>query len=77
MDIEDIIALFNRLADATQSKVPVWLVMMEMTPEEITALKQFLAKCEEKAATKDLWGEGGVEMQRILRELIEEAHRRG
>ena len=76
MDAAEVIALFNRLADAVQSKIPLWLVMIEMTPEEVAALESLLTKCEERRVScEELWRDGESEEQRILCELVKEVHR--
>jgi len=52
---EEVIAIF-KLAGAVQSKIPVLLVMIEMTPEEVAALERFLTKCEERSVScEELW----------------------
>jgi hypothetical protein len=76
MGAEEIIALLNRLADAVQSKIPMWLVMIEMTPEEVAVLDRLLTKCEERSVScEELWRDGESKEQRILCELVKEVHR--
>jgi len=56
MSAEEVIALFKRLEDAVQSKIPMWLVMIAMTPEEVAILERLLTKCEERSLSCDgLW----------------------
>jgi hypothetical protein len=71
---EEVIALFNRLANVVQSKIPLWLVMSEMTPEEVAVLERLLTRCEERSVScEELWRES--EEQRILCDLVKEVHR--
>jgi hypothetical protein len=54
----------------------MWLVMIEMTPEEVAVLDQLLTKCEERSVSSEgLWKDGESEEQRILCELVKEVHR--
>jgi len=76
MGAKEVIALYKRLADAVQSKIPMWLVMIEMTPEEVAVLERLLTKCEERSLSCDgLWRDSESEEQRILCELVKEVHR--
>ena len=76
MGAEEVIVLFNRLADAVHAKIPMWLVMIEMTPEEVAVLDRLLTKCEERSVScEELWRDGESEAQRILCELVKEVHR--
>jgi len=76
MGAKEVIALYKRLADAVQSKIPMWLVMIQMTPEEIAVLERLLTKCEERSIScEELWRNGESEEQRILFELVKEVHR--
>jgi uncharacterized protein (DUF342 family) len=62
--------------DAVHAKIPMWLVMIEMTPEEVAVLDQLLTKCEERSVSSEgLWKDGESEEQRILCELVKEVHR--
>ena len=76
MGAEEVIVLFNRLADAVQSKIPVWLVMMEMTVEEIAALERFVIRCENMSfLSEDLWKGSENEKQWMVCEMLKQAHR--
>jgi hypothetical protein len=76
MSAEEVIALFNRLADAVQSKIPMWLVMVEMTPDEVAVLERLLTKCEERSVScEELWRDSESEEQRMLCKLVKEVHR--
>jgi hypothetical protein len=76
MSAEEAIAIFNRLSDAVQSKIPMWLVMIDLTPEEVAVLERLLTKCEERSVScGELWRDSESEEQRILCELVKEVHR--
>jgi hypothetical protein len=75
MDAKEVIPLFNKLSDAVQSKIPMLLAMIQMTPEEIVVLERLLNRCEERSVScEELWKDGESEEQRILRELIKAVH---
>jgi hypothetical protein len=76
METEEAITLFDRLADAVRSRIPVWLALLDMTDAEVAALEGFLEKCDEqRLLSEEIWKQGDHQKQKLLSDLLRAAHR--